>query len=226
MYEFSWVQFLEEMRIGLKNELYPLTSIRAQRRLKYMQEPRLEDSKKLSENFSSQLSFNTVEWSDESIDSKREFPIPCDRLEIIEKEIEYKGRSLLLRGEHMTKEGDIRELFIFSIIDSDQAVVEVRLAIKNSSKGTSASMNIGKSENSSVPGMPLYTQALDFIQHLANQRQKSIKHEVRRSAGEAALGRQVLPMDTWKKTFDPLLMERGYIPKTDTTYEKQYDPQN
>lgn len=190
-----------------------------------MPEPRLENSIKPPENFSEQLALNTVEWLDANIDSKREFPIPCDRLEQTEKEIEYQGRSLLLRGEHMTKEGDIRELFIFSIIDSEQVVVEVRLAIKNSSKGTTASMNIGKSENSSVPGMPLYTQALDFIQHLANQRQKAITHQVKRSAGEAALGRHVLPLDTWKKTFDPLLTDRGYIPKTETTYEKQYTPE-
>lgn len=190
-----------------------------------MSEPKIDRrSNHLYEMLSEQLNLTSLHWAEVDPQSDPVAPIPCTHRERARQPINGGNRSLELEADHMHSDTDIRELYVFTIIEHDQKVLQVALSIKNSVHGVTVSTNIGKVPNSRIPGMPLYHAVLDYIQLLSTQRNQKMTHRVQRSAGETKLGRQVLGKDDWNAKFQNTLQQRGYTEVKDCIWEKAYVP--
>lgn len=190
-----------------------------------MSEPRIgRRSNHLYETLSEQLNLAPLHWVEVDPQSDPVAPIPCTQRERARQPINGGSHPLQLEANHMHSDTDIRELYVFTIIEHDQKVLQVALSIKNSAHGITVSTNIGKIPSSRVPGMPLYHAVLDYIQLLSTQRNQQMAHKVQRSAGETKLGRQVLGKDDWNTKFQGTLQQRGYTEVQDCIWEKVYTP--
>lgn len=173
--------------------------------------PPTEAAPRIRENPFRNLKLHDLPWQTGTKVSER-------RCSVALQSPSFKG---VLEASHDTVH-DI-EIYTFKILnDTEHTVLEATVTLLPDAMNT-VSRSIAKQPDSSIDGRAFSACLRDFIQELANQKQKSLYDQVDRADTEV-FGRKPLDPETWNRIIGPTLTAYGYTEESDGHWFKQYRP--